>query len=396
MHFCICAVLVSTAQAQLDPERRQLIQFGYYQPIEGRAPFSGYAFYHLNEPGFLQTNLTLRLAVAPVYLDSELGFTGHNGTDWSVGVAGGGFADSYFEMQKGELIDRESFLGHGGEVNFGVYHRVNPTQRIPLSAVGHVAYRYTAYVRESDTSPAFELPEDRGTIPLRLGLRWGGAEPIMFPRLGMELSGWYESQFRTESGDYGFNDRTVESISQLFWGRALFIYTIPKINHNVSLNFTLGTSIDADRFSAYRLGGILPLASEFPLTLPGYYYQEISARRFALFNGQYTLPLDRKERWTITVVGTVAKIGYVPGLSQPSQWQSGVGFGLGFKSPHDTIHTILGYSYGINAVRDHGYGAQSIGLLVQWDLEARHRPNKPLFDIESPKKSRGFFRVFGE
>ena len=113
---------------------------------------------------------------------------------------------------------------------------------------------------------------------MRTGLRWGGKEPILFPPLAMEVSVWYEGQFRTGAGNYGFGDFTVEPHSHLFWGEALLSYTFPKSKQNLYLSLTAGTSIDADRFSAYRLGALLPLVSEFPLSLPGYYYQEISAK----------------------------------------------------------------------------------------------------------------------
>src|ERR1035438_7552930 len=62
--------------AQIDPVKRDLIQFGYNQAFEGHQPLAAYAYYYHNQPDFLRTNLTLRLAVAPVYLDSELGFLG--------------------------------------------------------------------------------------------------------------------------------------------------------------------------------------------------------------------------------------------------------------------------------------------------------------------------------
>ena len=52
--------------AQIDPARRELIQVGYNQPLQGRSPISGYAFYYRNEPNLLATNITLRLAIAPV------------------------------------------------------------------------------------------------------------------------------------------------------------------------------------------------------------------------------------------------------------------------------------------------------------------------------------------
>jgi hypothetical protein len=37
--------LASTAQAQIDPVRRDLVEFGYDQPIEGHAPVGAYVFY---------------------------------------------------------------------------------------------------------------------------------------------------------------------------------------------------------------------------------------------------------------------------------------------------------------------------------------------------------------
>ena len=119
----------------------------------------------------------------------------------------------------------------------------------------------------------------------------------------MELSIWYEGQFRTDSGPYGFNgvsyDRSVEEQSHLFWAEAALSYTLPKSQQNFYVRLTAGTSVDADRFSAYRLGGYLPLVAEFPLSLPGYYFQEISARQFVLFNANYLLPLDKSQRWNL-------------------------------------------------------------------------------------------------
>src|SRR3954465_3858510 len=93
------------AHAQIDPEKRTLFQLGYNQPLVGKGPLAAYAFYYRNQPSFLNhSNLTLRLAVAPVYVDSELGISGvlSPHTDVGLGFGGGGFADSYFEMRQGK------------------------------------------------------------------------------------------------------------------------------------------------------------------------------------------------------------------------------------------------------------------------------------------------------
>src|SRR5947199_9748203 len=94
------------ACAQIDPVKRELLQVGYNAALEGHPPLSIYAFLYENIPQFPLTNLTLRLAIAPTYLDSELGISqtlGEN-TDLGIGLAGGGFADNYVEVRQGKFL----------------------------------------------------------------------------------------------------------------------------------------------------------------------------------------------------------------------------------------------------------------------------------------------------
>ena len=123
--------------AQIDPVKRDLIQFGYNQAFEGHQPLAAYAYYYHNQPDFLRTNLTLRLAVAPVYLDSELGFLGALGpsTDLGIGLAGGGFGDNYNEIRGGQFYATESFEGDGAEMSASLYHLFNPGDLIPLNYI---------------------------------------------------------------------------------------------------------------------------------------------------------------------------------------------------------------------------------------------------------------------
>ena len=393
LSVALCAL--PSARAQIDPIKRELIQLGYNQPIEGKAPLSGYAFYYLNVPQFRYTNLTLRLAVAPVYLDTEAGISQALGphTDVAIGLAGGGFADSYSEIRRGDFVEEESFSGHGGGGSFNLYHRFNPNGTIPLNAVIRSEARYVTHQRDDDTADEFELPEDGLTFHLRTGVRWGGREPLIRPDVAMELSAWYEGQYRSWSGSYGFaNDRSVRNGSHLLWGRALLSYTLPKLKHHFNVNLSLGTSASADRFSAYRLGGILPLTSEFPLSLPGYYFQEISARRFVLGGGSYSVPLDAKNRWALVAEAATAGVDYVPGLSQRGRWHSGAGAGVVYRSPSDSWQIVVSYGYGIDALRSGSRGAHSVGFLVQFDLD---QAKVPMFEPgENPIRSRGLQRLF--
>jgi hypothetical protein len=383
------------ASAQIDPVRRDLVQFGYNQPVEGREPLAAYAFYYHNQPDFLRTNLTLRLAVAPVYLDSELGFVHGLGpnTDFAIGFAGGGFEDSYSEIRGGTYLPSESFDGNGAEISASIYHLFNPADEIPLNLVLRGTAHYSFYDANGSTAGNFQLPDNHGDFSVRSGLRWGGIEPTLFPALAMELSVWYEGHLRSNPGAYGFGgDRALNPQSHLFWAEAALAYTLPESQQSFYVRLTAGTSVDADHFSAYRLGGFLPLVSEFPLSLPGYYFQEISAREFILLSGNYLLPLDKKARWNFDFNAASAVVDYLPGESQPGNSLSGVGGGILFRSPSDRLKIMLTYAYGFDAIRDGGRGAQNIGLLLQWDLQ-KGRGEK--FNSGQPSNSRGWQWLLG-
>jgi hypothetical protein len=380
--------------------KRDLLQFGYNASFQGHAPLAAYAYYYRNQPEFFHTNLTLRLAIAPTYLDSELGISHALSphTDLGLGIAGGGFADSYQEVRRGTYEPSESFTGHGGEASFGIYHLFNPDQQIPLNGVIRGIAHYSTYSSDDQTYQNFVLPPDHGTFMVRSGLRWGGREPTLFPSLAMELSVWYQGEYRTASGPYGVLDdpahperrHELNSYSHLFWGQALLAYTLPELKHNFYVSLSAGTSLEADRFSAYRLGSLLPLVSEFPLSLPGYYYQEISARQYVLFGANYQVPLDSEQRWNINVTAATAGVTYLSGMEQPGHWHSGVGAGILYKTP--SWKFMVGYGYGVDAIRSGGRGAHSVGILMQLDLG---KAKAEVFDPAVPSRWQGIQRVFG-
>ena len=77
---CLLAVTGSfhcgSAYGQIDVARRDLVELGYNAALEGHPPLAAYFFYYHNQPEFLRPDLTLRLAVAPTYLDTQLGVSG--------------------------------------------------------------------------------------------------------------------------------------------------------------------------------------------------------------------------------------------------------------------------------------------------------------------------------
>lgn len=360
------------AFAQVDPVRRDLIEAGYGQPLQGRAPLGTYLFYYLSRPQFGDPDHALRIALSPAYLDAEWAvrdaFGAH--TDFGVGVFGGGFDSDYNEIRNGRWVREESFTGHDGGVEARLYHLFNPGRRIPLSGILQAGFRYVAYLRDSRNPPDFVVPPDQPVARVRAGLRFGGIEPVLAPAVAAELSAWYEGEARLAAGPYGFDgDRTVQSRVQRFFARGLLAYTLPASQQRFALQLQGGASVHPDHLSAFRIGGVLPLDTEFPLNVPGYYEDEFSARNFLLVGADYSLPVDAAQHWRAGIGAATARIDYTPGLEGPHAWVSGASASLAYTPDTKGWKVALVYGHGFDAIRDGHRGADSLTLLVELDLE---------------------------
>lgn len=366
-------VCATPLMAQIDPYSRSLLELGYDQSLVTQGPQTLYGFYYYNDPAFVNTNMALRLVVAPVYFDGEMGFRSVlPRTDVGFGLNGGGYGENYYEVRQGHFLKDQSFDGHGGGVSFNIYHLLNPGSRIPLSLVVQNGVHFSTYSPTSRTDDSFVLPDDRVSSSVRVGLRFAGKQPMLYEDLGMEISAWYQRQWRVDNGAYGFaGDRKVEPSTDLFWFYAGLNYAWTNSGNQVSFAMTMGGSEDADRFSAWRLGGVLPLASEYPLILPGYMYQEISARKFVHFNAAYVAPLSPNHRWQLRLEAATAWVDYLPGFEQHNRWNTGAGPSLSYTSSRDTWRIILRYGYAISAERSGNSDGQSAGLLYQYNFAAR-------------------------
>jgi len=391
----LALTLLPRASAQVDPTERRLLHLGYNQPTEGKTPIALYAFYLHNQTNFLREDWTLRAAVAPVWFDAQLGWKNAFGPNTDLGLlaAGGGFARNYNELRLGEWEQDESFTGHGYTVGAAAYHVFNPGDRIPLFGILTGTLEGNYYVRDDRTDPDFELPQDHTDPVVRTGLRWGGQEPDFRSPFALEVSAWYEARWRLENGPYGYDgDRQVEPLSHLYWGRILGRYSTPNRRHDVEFALTSGGSIDSDRLSAYRLGGMLPFASEFPLMIPGYYLDELTARNFLLLSGNYSFGVSRDNSWRLALFGATASLDYLPGLEDPSRAHSGIGGGISWRSPRrDWIVTGF-YGFGFDAIRDDDQGGHMVGLVLQYDFLLDGGWDRYL---ASPRISQGLFRLFG-
>jgi hypothetical protein len=388
----LCLAVAVPAMAQIDPEPRKLLHVGFNQPLKKDGPNEAYAFFYWNIPEFPEANQTLRMVFAPTFVTSELGFRGLLGaqTDLAVEVFGGGFYNSYDELRRGDYIREESFTGHGGGINVSVYHLFNPGAMIPLSGVLRGGVDYHLFTDNTHTADTFELPDDQPVLSLRVGLRFGGREPVLWPRLGSEISVWYEVHHRPDGGRYGFaDDRELNPTSHRFLGRLEMAHTLPESKHRFGIGLIGGGVLDADRFSAYGVGGALPFTSEFPLYMPGYFHKELSTERFGLLYGTYTLPLDEAELYSFAVGGATGWVDYVDGLEQPGQWHSGVGGTLGYTPGSRRWRVGLGYNYGFNAIRDDDRGGHNVGFLFMYNFgdpkTASDRVFDELLDVRTPR-----------
>src|SRR4029077_12002283 len=118
----------------------------------------------------------------------------------------------------------------------------------------------------------------------------------------------------------------------------------------------------------------------------------ISARRFVLLNTSYLLPFDKDKRWNLDVNFSSAFVDYLPGEKQPGNWLNGAGGGIYYRSPSDRFKIVLDYAYGIDAIRSHGRGANTVGILMQWDLGKTHFEK---FNPAQPNRWRGWQWLFG-
>ena len=396
--LCFLVVLLIPADAQIDPYQRRLLHLGFDQSLKNDGPVGAYAFYYWNQPGFKRPDRTLRLVIAPTYLDSELGFKEHLGpnTDLAIGMAGGGFASSHYEIRHGDYIQKESFVGHGGGASLSLYHLFNPGRLVPLQGVIRGSFQFTAFDDTDDTAGEFERPEDQAFFYLKTGIRLGGREPVLLPELALELSTWYEGEFRQSSGRYGFrNDRKLESSSHKLWLKTQLNYKLENIGHHFSIMLTGGTVLEADRFSAFKIGGFLPFSAEFPLMVPGYFQKELTAENMGVFNAVYSIPLTRSGNWTLMTILGSALVDYASGFEQPGKWHSGAGGGLAYQPPNRSWKIGISYAYGIDAIRTDGRGAQSAGFLFQYNFGERKKPSEEIFppgihDRQAPLPSQEF------
>jgi hypothetical protein len=208
----------------------------------------------------------------------------------------------------------------------------------------------------------------------------------------MDFSGWYEVDQRTRTGSYGYigtgDDHRLEQFSQRLFGRAQINYTTLNTNHYIVVSIQGGAAFNSDRLSCYRLGGVLPYTKEFPLLIPGYYYNEISAQDYGLLTVGYTFCFDPDKRWSLVNMASAAVVKYQEGTGQAGAVNSGVGSGIEYAASSRRWKIVTLFGYGFQAERSNGRGGYSLGAAFQYNFGSTETAGEKAF--QELQRSEGY------
>ncbi len=358
-------------KAQIDDAKRLLLEGGYEDGVGNPGPGSPYAFLYLNRPDIVGKGSALRLALAPVYADAELGLRNVlPRTGLGFGLSGGGYAFGHAEVRRGDEKSGEDFIGHGGGPSVSLYPRLGDIGPAPLNGVFRVSAAYTAYQRTGRTDPRYEPPPNEWSGAVRAGLRLGGAEPGMDRGRAAEASVWAETRLRDRPASYGYNgDRYVRRNVNLYWARVFLSLPAPGGIH-AGGGMNAGGGGGQGRLSAYTLGGMLTQTSEFPLILPGYFGQEISASRFVHAWARAGVPILGSKRCFVNLTAAAASVRPMYGTDPGGIHHVGLAAGLSFEPAAGPLRVDLTYGYAPTALRGTHRGAQSLAFNFEYDFLA--------------------------
>lgn len=377
--FAAALLLLSVpARAQIDDTKRLLLEGGFEDGLANPGPNSAYGYLYLNRPDIAGKGSALRLALAPVYADAELGLPEVlPRTDVGLGFSGGGYAFSRKEVVRGDQRFGESFIGHGLGPSLALYPKLGKVGPVPLTGVVRISALYRDYQAAAGTDSNFALPPDQWTGFARAGLRAGGQEPGLSRRPAIELSAWYESRVREKPGRYGYNeDRDIAREVDLYWMRALVV--LPSDSGvKTSGGLDIGGGRRLGRLSAFRLGGMLTQTEEFPLAVPGYFSQEIAAREYGHAWARIGFPLDAERRYFANFMAAAASVTPIAGTDPGGVLHEGFSAGLEFSPAAAALHGELSYAYSPSAVRGNHRGGHSVALTLEIDFMAGRDEKSP-------------------
>jgi hypothetical protein len=352
--------------AQVDVEHRRTLSIQTSFPLgAGQEKIGGFAYYWFNENDYPWTNTALRVIFAGQYADGELSYFLPSNTNTAIGVGlgGGVFVDNITPYVRGQRINSQEFYGDNANVRFFVNETIpNPTP-LPLNVRGTYIVSGSLYRRRSFTS-GFTIPDDFVTQTLQAELRFGGIEPGLTARRGMELYLSADANYRSGFDAFGPNGALFPEQSSYQRAFASLTGKFPIDQTTIYLHIGGGLGEHIDQLSAYKLGGNLINIEPAAYTIHGYYTHEIFAEDFGLVNLEVSQRLTESHNLTAHLYGDYAIANTIAPLD--GRWHNffGAGAGLSFRTFWD-IDMLVSYGYGFNAIRYGRRGGHEIGLALE-------------------------------
>jgi len=357
--------LVHNAFGQVDIESRRTLMLQTGFPLKGDEQSSAFGFYWFNQNDYPWTNTALRVIFAGIFADTELSWFLPANTNVAIGagLGGGLYIDSVTPYHDGDLLQDQRFYGDVATARVFINNTIpNPTP-LPLNLRG--TYSVTgSFYRKTDTTSNFTIPDDFYTQALTAEFRFGGMEPGLTARRGVELYVAADANYRSGFEPFGPNGALLPAHTeyQRVYGSLSAKFPVQQTTFYARVGGGLGEHLD--ELSAYKIGGNLLGIEPFTITMHGYYTREFFADDFGIANLELRQQLTDWHAVTAHLYGDWAVLKRVP--PEAPDWDNifGVGACLSFRAFWN-IDWLLSYGYGINAVRHGDRGGHEVGIALQ-------------------------------
>jgi hypothetical protein len=349
---------------QVDVDHRRTVTLQTSFPIlRGEEKLGGFAMFWFNENNFPYTNMATRIIFTGNYAETEMSYFIPASTNTAVGFGGGGGVniDDMTPYVRGQRLNSQEYYGDGANGRIFVNQTIpNPTP-LPLNVRATYAVSGSFYRSATDTKD-FEIPSNFLTQSAVGELRFGGIEPGLVPKRGLELYIAGDQNWRSGFQSFGPTannfpaHKTYQHIFASLSGR------IPVKQLIIGARFGGGMGNNLDELSAWKLGGNMVNIEAYSQTMHGYYTREFFADDFGIANLALSHPISKT--WDIKghLYGDYAIVKSVP--PDDGLWHNyfGTGAGVTFRPGWD-LDVLVSYGYGFNAIRGDGHhGAHEIGL----------------------------------
>ncbi len=367
--FMVLAALPARGQVDVAHRRTLTIQTGFAVADSEEQP-GGFGFYWFNENHYPWTNTALRVIFAGIFVDSEFSCFLPASPNIAIGFGGGGGLniDSIVPYRDGERDSGQQFLGDNANLRVFINHTVTEVPvgdagAIPLNVRGTYAVSGSFY-REDSNTRNFTLPADFITQSLTAEIRFGGVEPGLLTRRGLEVYAALEANYRSGFEAFGPNGALFPAHSTYQRAFGDIALKLPVGTNTVFAKVSGGLGNNIDELSAYKLGGNLVNVEPFASTIHGYYTREIFAEDFYLVNLEFRVPICDARQLTGHLYADFAEAKQLDGASR--DWHSflGLGGGFSFRGPWQA-DLLLSYGYGFNALRNGDRGGHEVGFALE-------------------------------